>query len=147
MFTGLKIAAQGIKVQRTRLNVTASNIANASTTRTPEGGPYKRQEAVFATTYAKPMKDILNAPVDDRATLASLRGVEVQEVRRDPVPGPLVHNPGHPDADENGFVEMPNINPVEEMVDMITAAHSFEANIQSFQTMREMMMRALNLGR
>ena len=77
----------------------------------------------------------------------SLRGVEVSGVQKDNVPGPIVFDPGHPDADENGNVEFPNVNPVEEMVDMIAASRSFEANAQSFQTLRDMVMRALDIGR
>ena len=148
MFKGLNIASGGMSAQRARLHIISSNIANASTTRTEEGGPYQRQEAVFRTTlpdgWAQAMKD--GAPKEAAADL-SMRGVEVSEIQKDPVPGPVIFDPGHPDADENGNVELPNVNPVEEMVDMIAASRSFEANAQSFQTLRDMVMRAMDIGR
>ena len=148
MFKGLNIASGGMSAQRARLHVISSNIANASTTRTEDGGPYKRQEAVFRTTlpqgWAEAVKDGVNK---DRAADLSLRGVEVSEIQEDNVPGPIIFDPGHPDADENGNVELPNVNPVEEMVDMIAASRSFEANAQSFQTLRDMVTRAMDIGR
>ncbi len=141
MFTGLEIAASGMAAQRSRLHVVSSNLANASTTRTEDGGPYRRQEPVFET-------DLSAADLDggDPAG-AALRAVRVAEVREDESPGPVVYDPDHPDADEDGNVQLPNVNPVEEMVDMITAARSFEANVQSFQTLRQMSVRALDIGR
>lgn len=141
MFKGMEIAASGLAAQRTRLHIVGSNLANASTTRTEEGGPYRRKEAVFETAF----------PLDPEETRdeggKALRSVRVAEVRRDPSPGPKVYDPSHPDADADGEVEMPNVNPVEEMVDMITASRSFEANAQSFQTLRQMSVRALEIGR
>lgn len=148
MFKGLNIASGGMSAQRARLHVISSNIANASTTRTEDGGPYKRQEAVFRTTlpegWAEAMKD---GTPESAAVDLSLRGVEISEVQEDNVPGPIVFDPGHPDADEDGNVELPNVNPVEEMVDMIAASRSFEANAQSFQTLRDMITRAMDIGR
>ena len=148
MFKGLNIASAGMSAQRARLHVISSNIANASTTRTEDGGAYKRQEAVFRTTlpegWAETMKD--GDPKEAVVEMA-MRGVEVSDVQEDPVPGPMVFDPGHPDADEDGNVQLPNVNPVEEMVDMIAASRSFEANAQSFQTLRDMVMRAMDIGR
>jgi flagellar basal-body rod protein FlgC len=77
----------------------------------------------------------------------ALRGVQVSDVQKDSSPGPLIFDPGHPDANDDGNVEMPNVNPVEEMVDMIAASRSFEANAQSFQTLRDMITRAMDIGR
>ncbi|MDP6943395.1 MAG: flagellar basal body rod protein FlgC [Myxococcota bacterium] len=148
MFKGLSIASAGMSAQRARLHVISSNLANASTTRTEDGGPYKRREAVFRTTLPEGWQEAMKGDEPGKASVGmSLRGVEVSDVQHDPIPGPLVFDPGHPDADENGNVEMPNVNPVEEMVDMIAASRSFEANAQSFQTLRDMVMRALDIGR
>ena len=148
MFKGLSIASAGMSAQRVRLHVISSNIANASTTRTEDGGAYKRQEAVFRTTlpngWAEAMK---NGDPRDAAINMALRGVQVSDVQVDSSPGPLIFDPGHPDANDDGNVEMPNVNPVEEMVDMIAASRSFEANAQSFQTLRDMITRAMDIGR
>ena len=145
MFTGLKIAASGMNAERVRMNLVSSNLANSSTTHTPEGGPYKRQEAIFAATPADPAA-MQSANPADQAVAGALRGVEVMGVQKDPRPGPLVYDPSNPDADANGNVRMPNVNMVEEMVDMITASRSFEANASSFQSLRDMALRALNIG-
>jgi flagellar basal-body rod protein FlgC len=149
MFKGLNIASGGMSAQRARLHVISSNIANASTTRTEDGGPYKRREAVFRTTLPQGWTEAMKngETRKDAAVDLSLRGVEVSGVQEDSVPGPIIFDPGHPDADEDGNVELSNVNPVEEMVDMIAASRSFEANAQSFQTLRDMVMRAMDIGR
>ncbi|MGM0577168.1 MAG: flagellar basal body rod protein FlgC [Myxococcota bacterium] len=143
MLKGFSIAAAGMSAQRVRMNLVSSNLANVSTTRTEGGGPYQRKEAIFRTTYASGADPFEEPPPAEEA----LRGVEVSEVRRDATEGPLVWDPDHPDADEDGNVRMPNVNAVEEMVDMITASRSFEANATSFQTLRDMAVRALQIGR
>ena len=142
MFKGFHIAASGMAAQRHRVNLVGSNLANASTTRTEEGGPYQRKEAVFRTSM--PEVD-LDKPGD--VASAALRGVYVDSVHTDPSPGPLIYDPGHPDADDDGNVRLPNVNPMEEMVDLITASRSFEANVEAFQTLRDMMNRAMDIGR
>ncbi|MCA9515029.1 MAG: flagellar basal body rod protein FlgC [Myxococcales bacterium] len=133
MIKGFGILSTGMSAQRTRLDVVSSNLANANTTRTAEGGPYKRQIPVFESVGEDP----------DGVGL----GVQVQSVETDPTEGPIVYDPGHPDADAQGYVHLPNVNVVEEMVDMMTAARSFEANTQAFQTLRDMIQQAINLGR
>ena len=148
MFKGLNIASGGMSAQRARLHVISSNLANASTTRTEDGGAYKRQEAVFRTTLPQGWEEALKNAEDNKTPVdMAIRGVEVSEVQSDDSPGPIIYDPGHPDADEDGNVELPNVNPVEEMVDMIAASRSFEANAQSFQTLRDMITRALDIGR
>jgi len=148
MFKGLSIASAGMSAQRARLHLVSSNIANASTTRTESGGAYKRQEAVFQTTLPKGWADAMEAgDLKASAVDMAMRGVKVSGVQEDQSPGPLIFDPGHPDADEDGNVQMPNVNPVEEMVDMIAASRSFEANAQSFQTLRDMITRAMDIGR
>lgn len=131
MIKGFGILSSGMSAQRARLDLVGSNLANANTTRTEEGGPYQRRVAIFESQG------------DER----SPAGVALSEVRVDQKPGPLIHDPSHPDADADGYVRLPNVNVVEEMVDMMTAARSFEANVQAFQTLREMVSQAINLGR
>jgi flagellar basal-body rod protein FlgC len=131
--TGLSILATGMSAQRVRMNLVASNLANANTTKTPEGGAYKRKDPVFKSTQ-----------IEDNEGLSS---VAVIEIRTDDSPGPKIYDPSHPDANEKGLVEMPNVNVLEEMVNMVTASRSFEANVQAFQTLRDMSNRAIDLGR
>ena len=134
--TGINILSRGMSAQRVRVNLVASNLANANTTKTEEGGAYKRKDPIFRAI------DISNE--DANAGLAS---VEVADIKTDDSPGPKVFDPDHPDADDDGMVEMPNVNVVEEMVNMMTAQRSFEANVQAFQTLRDMSQRAIDLGR
>jgi flagellar basal-body rod protein FlgC len=140
LFTGMHILSSGMSAQRTRMNIVSSNLANAQTTRTEEGGPYRRKDPVFASTPA-------SANAADPAFEAALKGVAVSDVVDDPTPFPVIHDPGHPDADANGFVQLPNVNVVEEMVNMITAARSFEANVSAMQTLQQMVNRSLEIGR
>tara|TARA_B100000405_G_scaffold163044_1_gene113764 strand:+ start:979 stop:1398 length:420 start_codon:yes stop_codon:yes gene_type:complete len=139
MFKGFRIAASGMSAQRVRLNLVSSNLANANTTRTEEGGPYKRLRPVFST--------LVEGASEPDTPDAALRGVEVVEIDKDEREGALVHNPSHPDADEDGNVRMPNVNVMEEMVDMMTASRSFEANVQAFTSLKEMVVRSLDIGR
>ena len=128
---GFDILGSGMSAQRTRLNTVSSNLANAETTRTAEGGPYVRRIPVFQAVE-----------IGEEGA-----GVEVEQIQQDATPGPMIYDPGHPDAGPDGYVKMPNVNVVEEMVDMMTAARSFEANVQAFQTLRDMVQQALNLGK
>lgn len=135
MFPGFRVAASGMSAQRARLNVVSGNLANAQTTRTEEGGPYARRIPVFEAVDFDPEGE------------AGVQGVEVVEVTRDEREGPLVYDPSHPDADADGNVRLPNVSVVEEMVDMVTASRSFEANAQSFLVLRDMVQRAIDMGR
>ncbi len=140
MFTGFKILSSGMSAQRTRLNVTSSNLANANTTKTDEGGPYRRRDPVFK---AMDMPDVnASEPIS-----GALQTVAVTEIAPDNTPLPIVYNPGHPDADAEGYVTMPNVNVVEEMVNMTTSARSFEANATAFATLKQMMARAIDMGK
>jgi flagellar basal-body rod protein FlgC len=141
MFRGLDISASGMAAQRARMNVVSSNLANASTTRTREGGAYQRQEIIFEAVARD-----AGMPIDGAAGVDG-EGVRVIGIQKDPSPGPLVYDPGHPDADADGNVRLPNVNLVEEMVDMISASRSFEASAQAFNTIRDMSQRALEIGR
>lgn len=140
LYTGMNILAQGMSAERIRMNVTSSNLANANTTRTAEGGAYRRKDPVFASQE-------VSANATDPAFEQALRGVAVVDVVDDPSPLPTVFDPTHPDADANGYVQMPNVNVVEEMVNMMTAARSFEANVTAFQSLQQMVNRSLEIGR
>ena len=109
MFDALTISSTGMSAERLRMDVIAENLANADTTRTQGGGPYRRQEVVLAAGGTVSFGDVLG-------------GVQVAGIVSDPTPPRKVYDPGHPDADKNGYVTMPNVNPVNEMVDLITAA-------------------------
>lgn len=136
LFDGMTISATGMTAERVRMDLIANNLANINTTRTAAGGPYQRQVAVFAEVMAQ-----------SRSGNAGGKGVRVVEISTDQSPAPLVHNPGHPDADENGYVAMPNINVVNEMVDMITATRAYEANVTAMNAFKGMFLKALEIGR
>jgi flagellar basal-body rod protein FlgC len=133
----LGIGATGLVAQRTRMEVVSSNLANARTTRTPEGGPYRRQQPIFEARAVElfPTGALGN----------SVRAVHVVRVVGDPSEFILRHEPGHPDADERGFVAYPNVDPVREMVDMLSATRSYEANVTLVRSVREMMQSALQI--
>jgi flagellar basal-body rod protein FlgC len=135
-FSSFDISASGIFAQRSRMNVIANNIANADSTRTPEGGPYKRQSVNFSTVYQ-------NA-VGNQMVPA---GVNVEKVVEDPTDFKTVYDPGHPDADQNGYVRMPNVNVVEEMVDMISATRAYEANVTALNATKSMISSGIDIGR
>ena len=135
------VLSSGMSAQRVRMGVTSSNLANANTTRTPEGGPYRRKDPVFAATPL-PDEDGYARIFDDELT-----GVQVEEVAESDGPLDLVYDPFHPDADADGYVALPDVNVVEEMVDMVTASRSYEANATAFDLLRAMMQRALEIGR
>ena len=138
----MEIAASGLSAERTRMNVIASNLANARTTQTEDGGPYQRMDPVFR---AVPLAErIPESAEDEHAQSAFL--VEVPEIRQDEGPPNLVFDPTHPDANEEGFVEMPNISAVEEMVNMITATRAYEAGVTVMQSLKGMARQALSIG-
>lgn len=137
----LQVSASGLSAERTRLHTTSQNIANARTTRTEEGGPYKRKIPVFqaielpSDPFSNLMDVKLSAPVV----------VDVIEDQRD---SEMVYDPGHPDADpDTGLVAMPNVNLVEEMVDMISSSRSYEANVTAMSSTKSMALKALEIGR
>jgi len=138
----MDIASSGMSAQRKRLNVIAANLANAKTTRTPEGGPYRKKMLVFEA-------NTINQGIDsfrDEFT-RELRKVGVRRVTEDREPPQLVFEPNHPDADQNGYVAYPNINPVDEMINMMGASRSYEANLEVLKTVKRLSGAALELGR
>lgn len=143
-FKAMNISSSGLAAQRLRMNVLSSNLANANTTRTPEGGPYKRQDVVFSATptSVNPFEDMLDPDYGTR-----LSDVQVTGIHRDTKEPRRVHDPNHPDADKDGFVEMPNIQVMSEMVNMIAATRSFEANATALESAKSMAVKALEIGR
>jgi len=138
-FTAMEVSASGLSAQRTRMNVAASNLANAQTTQSASGGPYQRRDVVLSSV------DVPGAAGTDLAQ--AVRGVAVSQIRQDSSPPRLEYDPGHPQANAQGYVAYPNINPVEEMVDMITASRAYEAGITTMSTAVSMADRALGIGR
>lgn len=122
------ISASGMAAERLRLDTISSNLANINTTRTPEGGPYRR------------LMTVMEAASDGQ-------GVLIARIAQDESPPLLVHNPGHPDADVDGNVAMPNVNSVLEMVDMISATRAYEANVAAFNAAKAMAAKALEIGK
>lgn len=131
LFTAMDISASGLRAQRTRMNVISSNIANAHTTRTDTGGPYQRRDVVLR----------------ENSFENQLASVEVEAITPDSTPGERVYDPGNPDADEQGYVRMPNVNLMEEMVNMMNATRAFEANTISVKAQKDMALKALQIGR
>jgi len=135
----MEISASALVAERTRMNLISSNLANVNSTRTAEGGPYKRKDAVFsATSFASML---------DKSTKEAGRGVEVSAIIEDNSPPRLQYEPSHPDANPQGYVAYPNVNVVEEMADMISATRAYEANITASKATMSMQMKALELGR
>jgi flagellar basal-body rod protein FlgC len=144
LLSALQIAASGLTAQRQRMEVITSNLANANTTRTEEGGPYRRKDLVFQSQAIQgSFSDTLNAALDGEAG----KGVQVAGVYEDGAPFIRRYDPGHPDADGDGYVLMPNVSPVEEMVNLISATRSFEANTQAMSAIKEIAQKSLELGK
>ncbi|MCK5882796.1 MAG: flagellar basal body rod protein FlgC [Bacteriovoracaceae bacterium] len=143
LLTSLKISASGLAANRKRMNSISSNIANAQTTRTAEGGPYRRKEVAFGSEPARDnFADILEGELDEQAQ--TVHATEVISTDRPPI---LKYEPNHPDADENGYVAYPNINVVEEMANMMQTTRSYEANVNAMNVTKQMAIKALEIGR
>lgn len=127
------IAVSGLRAQRTRMNMIAGNIANVATTRTPQGGPFRRQLAVFRGEQIR------------RGGNAEKLGVRVDRIMSDPAPFPLVYEPEHPDANEAGYVAYPNVSIAIEMIDLVTAQRAYDANVAVLVNDRRMTQKALEL--
>ena len=143
LIQAIDIAASGMTAQRSRLNVISMNLANANTTRTKDGTPYRRKTTIFQTVpYGNPFYSHLRNALED-----DIYGVEVTEIA--PVPGEFkrIFDPSHPDADENGYVFLPNVNLVQEMVLMLNANRAYEANAAAVKAAKEMALKALEIGR
>jgi flagellar basal-body rod protein FlgC len=141
-FDALDVSASALSAERLRMNTISSNLANAQTTRTPEGGPYRRKDPVFEANPMPEFSKVLEGQMD-----VPIHKVQVVDVVSDPNPPKMVYNPDHPDANPEGYVAMPNINTMEEMVNLITASRTYEANVTAVNISRNMMNRALDIGR
>jgi flagellar basal-body rod protein FlgC len=137
LIAGIDIVAGALNSQKTRLDIIAQNIANAQTTRTPNGGPYQRQIVSFETEL---IRRAFNGG-------SSLQSVKVASIAPDRTPGQQVYNPQHPDASASGLVTMPNVDLSYEMVDLITASRAYEANLSVVKNSRQMAMKALEIGK
>lgn len=147
--SSIDISASGLTAQRLRMDTIASNMANAETTRVENGnGPYRRQVVVFEARQANNAKSFNSLLKDKMATVG--QGVRVKEIRSlddNEAPFRRVYDPSHPDADENGYVSYPNVNIVEEMINMISATRSYEANAKVIEATKSMALKALEIGR
>ena len=141
--SAMTISASGLSAQRKRMEIISSNLANIETTRTKEGGPYRRKEVVFSST---PLEKSFSSQFNERLGEHAQK-VVVSKIVEDQTEPKLVFNPGHPDANEKGYVAMPNINLMTEMVNLINASRSFEANVQAINASKSMALRAIDLGR
>jgi flagellar basal-body rod protein FlgC len=139
--SALNVSASALSTERTRVNLAASNLANAETTRGPDGKPYQRLDPVLE---AVPFEESLSAA---GALESGVAGVRVAEVVRDDGPGRKVFNPSHPDADAAGYVTLPNVNPVHEVVNLVTAQRAYDANATAIDTLKTMAQRALEITR
>jgi flagellar basal-body rod protein FlgC len=141
LFGGLGISASGMAAERLRMDVIAENLANADTTRGPNGQPYQRKQVLLEQGG--------NAgSVPGNGTFQdALDGVQVAGITEDSSPPRRVYDPGHPDADAQGYVSLPNVEPVTEMVDLITASRGYEANVQALQASKQMFTRTLDILR
>ncbi|MDP8224556.1 MAG: flagellar basal body rod protein FlgC [Candidatus Lernaella stagnicola] len=137
----MAIAASGLQAQRIRLQAISANMANINTTRGPGGEPYQRLVPIFRP---ETLENGFHAELADQRQLYAVRVEKVAPADREPL---WVYNPDHPDADENGYVGMPNINVVEEMTDMLNAARSYEANMAALQTAKQMAKQAIDVGK
>jgi flagellar basal-body rod protein FlgC len=143
LFSALSVSASGMNAQRVRAELLVENMANAETTRTPEGGPYRRKDVVFQSeAQQSPFASILS---DQMSNSEAATGVTVSDVivdQRDPERRYL---PGHPDADANGYVSFPRLNPAEEMVDLVSSSRGYQANVASMTSLKEMIQRSIDL--
>jgi flagellar basal-body rod protein FlgC len=143
LLTSLKISSSGLSANKKRMDSISSNIANAQTTRTAEGGPYRRKEVVFGAEPARDsFSDILEGELNENAQ--KVHATEVVSVNEPPI---LKYDPHHPDANAEGYVAMPNINVMKEMAEMISTNRNYEANVTAINTTKSMAMKALEIGR
>ena len=140
LFSSLSVCSSGMQAQRTRAELLVQNLANSETTRTPDGGPYRRRDAVFTS-------DDQGSPFSATFQKEISTGVSVSGIVEDSRPPERRYLPGHPDADKDGYVAFPNINPAEDMVDLMSAARGFSANIAAMTAVKDMINRSIDLMR
>jgi flagellar basal-body rod protein FlgC len=138
LFSALQVSASGMAAQRTRAEMLVENMANAETTRTPEGGPYRRRDVVFSTDMqASPFSAVFQKELG--------QGVKVADIVVDDRAPEMRYLPGHPDADANGYVAFPHMNPAEEMVDLLNASRSYQSNVAAMSAVKDMLNRSIDL--
>ena len=137
--TNFQICGSGLSAQRAKMDVITSNLANASTTKTAEGGPYRRKTIVLKA-------EDIDEPFD-KTLRGALAEVKVDQVTEDPSPMKSIYDPAHPDADEKGFVLMPNVNAITEMADMINVGRNYEAVVTAFDATKSMALKTLEIGK
>ena len=143
LFEALNTSASGLSAQRLRMNLISDNLANVNTTRTVDGGPFRRKDPVFEAQVADgSFRHALNNAMSPDMT--SVKVVDIVQSSRPPI---YKYDPGHPDANEKGYVAMPNIQVVEEMVNMMSASRSYEANVSAIKTIKDMIHKAMEIGR
>jgi flagellar basal-body rod protein FlgC len=141
LFGAISVSASGMEAQRARAEVITENLANADTTRTPEGGPYRRKDTVFSTaSVGESFRDALSAA-------AAPDGVSVSQITVDDRDPERRYMPGHPDADSQGYVAFPRVNPAEEMVDLMSASRGYQANVAAISSVKDMIARSIDLFR
>lgn len=138
IISGIDVTAGALNAQKTRLDIVAQNIANAQTTRGPDGQPYQRKQVSFETELLRQA---------GAANSATLHGVRVSAITSDQTPGQRVYDPQHPDATADGYVQMPNVNMAFEMVDLMSASRAYEANLSVVKNSRQMALRAMEIGK
>ena len=143
LFSSLSVSGSGMAAQRTRAELLVENLANAETTRTPEGGPYRRKDAIFEED---PTVSSFSSELSS-AIGSSASGVTVSQIMVDESAPELQYMPGHPDADKNGYVAFPRMNPAEDMVDLMGASRAYEANVAAISAVKDMIQKSLDLFR
>lgn len=145
----LNISGSGLTAQRLRMDVISENLANMDATRTQDGGPYRRKMVVFSSTNQSNtlFNKMLYNNINEINSSNSTRGVEVSEIIEDEEPFKLAYNPTHPDANEDGYVEMPNVDSLKETVDMMEAVRAYQANITALNAIKQMASKALEIGK
>jgi flagellar basal-body rod protein FlgC len=138
LFTSLQVSASGLAAQRARAEILVENMANAETTRTPEGGPYRRKDVVFST-------DLQAGPFSAVFQNELANGVRVADITVDDRDPEMRYMPGHPDADSSGYVAFPRMNPAEEMVDLMNASHSYQGNVAAMSAVKDMISKSIDL--
>lgn len=143
LFNLMSVSASGMAAQRERATAIVENLSNAETTRTADGGPYKRKDVVFnAEAQGSPFAAVFQTQLN-----AGSMGVSVGEIREDTRPPAMRYQPGHPHADQNGYVAYPNVNPAEEMVDLMGASRGYQANVAAISAVKDMVAKSIDLMR
>lgn len=137
---GLEVTSSALQAEKLRMDIIGQNIANANTTKGPDGKAYSRQMVSFESK-------IMELGVRQDGKMATAQGVHVKDILTDDTPGNMIYNPGHPDANAKGMVQMPNVNLTHEMVDLITASRSYEANLKVVTTAKQMAQQAMKIGK